>query len=273
MGRHAKRTATIIAIIIAVSTACVLAWAEEQNLPDRFMLRLGGYEVRDADTIVRLEANNQPGGAYIDFNKTLGGETTETVFRLDGLYRFNKRHSIGLGWYALKFTGSKVLDREVDWAGQIYPVNTKVDSEINFEIYKLDYQYSLFHNDKVELGASFGFNVMKISTSVVAQGINQSGRRSVSAPLPIWGLFVDYKFTPRFSAYFSYQFFSVNFEDKTKGSIQDFLFGLEYRVVRNIALGFAYNKFGMQLENKGDMAILNFDTNWDGWMLYGAVYY
>jgi Outer membrane protein beta-barrel domain len=271
--RHAERTRITVAIIIAVMTACAPAWAEVEQLPDRFMLRLGGYQIRDADTIVRLEANNQPAGAYIDFHETLGGETSATVFRLDGLYRFNERHGIGLGWYGLKFNGSKVLDKEIDWAGRIYPVNTKVDSEIKFGIYKVDYQYSLFHNEKVELGASFGFNIMKISTSVVAQGINQSGSKSVSAPLPVWGLFADYKFTPRFSAYYSYQFFFVNFQDKTKGGIQDFLFGLEYRLFRNVALGAAYNRFGIQLESKGEMATLNFDTNWNGGMLYGAVYF
>jgi hypothetical protein len=270
---HAKRTTITVTILIAVMTVCSQAWAEEERFPDRFMLRLGGYQIRDADTIVRLEENNQPGGAYIDFNETLGGETSATVFRLDGLYRFNERHGIGLGSYALKFTGSKVLDKEIDWAGRIYPANTKVDSEIKFGIYKLDYQYSLFHNDKAELGASFGFNIMKISTSVVAQGINQSGSRSVSAPLPVWGMFADYKFTPRLSAYYNYQFFFVNFQDKNKGAIQDFLFGLEYRLFRNIALGAAYNRFGMQLEAKGDKATLNLDTNWNGGMLYGAVYF
>ena len=254
-------------------TVCARAWAEEELLPDRFMLRLGGYQIRGADTIVRLEANNEPGGVYIDFSDTLGGETSTTVLRLDGLCRFNERHSIGFGWYGLKFNGSKVLDKEIDWAGRIYPANTQVDSEIKFGIYKVDYQYSLFHNDKVELGASLGFNIMKISTSVVAQGINQSGSKSVSAPLPVWGLFADYKFTPRFSAYYSYQFFFVNFQEKTKGGIQDFLFGLEYRLFRNIALGAAYNRFGMQLESKGEMATLNFDTNWNGGMLYGAVYF
>jgi len=271
--RSTERTTITVAIIIAVMTACALAWAEEDQLPDRFMLRLSGYQIRDADTIVRLEANNQTGGAFIDFNETLGGESSATVFRLDGLYRFNERHGIGFGWYALKFTGSKVLDKEIDWAGRIYPANTKVDSEIKFGIYKVDYQYSMFHNDKAELGASFGFNIMKISTSVVAQGINQSGSKSVSAPLPVWGLFADYKFTPWFSAFYSYQFFFVNFQDKNKGAIQDFLLGLEYRLFRNIALGAAYNRFGMQLESKGEMATLNFDTNWNGGMLYGAVYF
>ena len=90
-----------VAIIIAVITACAPAWAEEERLPDRFMLRLGGYQIRDADTIVRLEKNNQPGGAYIDFDETLGGETSAMIFRLDGLYRFNERHTLMIGYRAL----------------------------------------------------------------------------------------------------------------------------------------------------------------------------
>src|SRR5512147_976866 len=81
MGRHDKRTTITVTILIAVMTVCSPAWAEGEPLPDRFMLRLGGYQVRGADTIVRLKENNQPGGAYIDFNETLGGETSATVFR------------------------------------------------------------------------------------------------------------------------------------------------------------------------------------------------
>jgi hypothetical protein len=40
-----------------------------------------------------------------------------------------------------------------------------------------------------------------------------------------------------------------------------------------IILGAAYSRFGMQLEAKGDKAMLNLDTNWNGGMLYGAVYF
>jgi hypothetical protein len=269
----AQRPAITAAIIIVVMTVCAPARAEEERYPDRFMLRLGGYQITDADTIVRLETNSQPVGAYIDFDETLGGETSATVFRLDGLYRFNERHGIGVGWYGLKFTGSKALEKEIDWAGRIYPAGTQVDSQIKFGIYKLNYQYSLFHNDEAELGASFGLHIMKASTSVVAQGINQSGGKSMTAPLPVWGLFAEYRFTPRFSIYYSYQFFFVNFQDQNRGAVQDFLFGLEYRLFRNVAFGAAYNRFGMQLEAKRDAATMSFVTNWNGGMLYGAVYF
>jgi hypothetical protein len=271
--RHARRSTITAALIVVVMTAGAPAWAEEEQYPDRFMLRLGGYQVRDADTIVRLETNTQSGGAYLDFNETLGGETSTTVLRMDGLYRFNERHGIGIGWYALKFTGSKALEKDINWAGKFYPAGTQVDSQVKFGIYKLGYQYSLFHNDKAELGASFGFHIMRTATSVVAQGINQSGGKSMTAPLPVWGMFAEYRFTPRFSAYYSYQFFFVNFQDQNRGAIQDFLFGLEYRLFRNAAVGAAYNRFGMQLEAKRDPATMSFVTNWNGGMLYGAVYF
>jgi hypothetical protein len=260
----------VAAFMLAVA---VRASAEEENLPDRFMLRLGGYNIRSADTILRLDAANAPIGTYIDFKDTLGGDTKATIFRLDGLYRFNEHHGLGFSWYSIKFNGSRVLSQDIEWGGQTYPINTQVDSELKFDVYKLNYQYSVYHNDKVELGASFGFHIMKTFAGINASGINQSQNESITAPLPVWGLFADYNFTPRFSIYYNYQFFFINYQDKIRGALQDFLFGLEYRVFRNVALGAAYNRFNLSLKLQQDNTTLNLNTNWNGGMLYAAVYF
>ncbi len=90
----------------------VQAGAEEEKLPDRFMVRLGGYAINSANTIMRLDATNLPIGTYIDFHDTLGGDTRGTFVRLDGLYRFNEHHALGFAWYDVKFTGSRVLGRD-----------------------------------------------------------------------------------------------------------------------------------------------------------------
>jgi hypothetical protein len=265
---------TASAFAAFVLPGAVQAGAEEEQLPDRFMLRLGGYHAQNADTIMRLDANNLPVGTYIDFHETLGGDRSATVFRVDGLYRFNDKHGLGFSWYSLKFTGSRVLSQDINWGGQTIPVNSKVDSEIRFDVYKLNYQYSVYHNDKVELGASFGFHIMKTFAGITASGISQSqNNEAITAPLPEFGLFANYNFTPRFSGYYNYQWFFINYQDKVRGGLQDFLFGLEYRVLRNVALGLAYNRFSLSIEAKGDTTTLNLDTNWNGGMLYGAVYF
>jgi len=272
--RKDLRRALITAASFAafVLTGAVRAGAEEELLPDRFMLRLGGYHAQNADTVMRLDANNLPVGTYIDFHDTLGGDTSPTVFRMDGLYRFNDKHGLQFSWYALRFTGTRVLDRDIQWGDLTFPINATVNSELKFDTYKLSYQYSVYHNDKVELGASVGFHVMHISASINAGSSGNQGE-AVTAPLPVIGLFADYNFTPRFSAFYNYQWFFINYQDKAKGGLQDFLFGLEYRVFRNVALGIAYNRFGMGLEVKGDAKTLNLNTNWNGGMLYGSVYF
>lgn len=274
--KYTKRTLYLVAIIIFVLAICTPARADDYMLPDTFMLRLGGYSIQSANTVMRLDSANAPVGAYIDFNDTLGGETRATVFRADGLYRFNEHHGVAFAWYDVKFTGSRVLNTQIDWGGQTYPVNAQVDSKLEFEVYKLNYQYSVFHDEKAELGASFGFHIMRLSAGISGTsttGTGQAKNEKVTAPLPVWGLFADYNFTPRFSAYYNYQFFFINVDNKFKGGLQDFIFGLEYRIFRNVAVGAAYNRFALAAEIKKDVATWKVNTNWNGGMLYGAVYF
>jgi hypothetical protein len=270
--RHSGRLACVCVVTMVVLLG-VPAWAAEELLPDGFMLRFGGYRASNAETIMRLDANNAPVGAYIDFNETLGGESSTTVARLDGLYRFNDKHGLGLSWYTLKFTGSRKLGDNVDWGDQIFPKDMQVDSELKFDVYKLNYQYSLFHNKEAELGALFGFHVMRVSAGINASNGSQSKAEAITAPLPVFGLYADYNFTPRFSAFYNYQFFFVNYQDKVKGGLQDFLIGLEYRLFKPFALGLAYNRFALELDAKGDATTLNVKTSWNGGMLYGALYF
>jgi len=271
--KNTKRLGLAVMIITALVGMVSPGSAEEEQMPDRFMLRLGGYHVSNAETIVRLDANNLPVGTYIDFSDTLGGDTSTTVFRADGRYRFNDQHGLIMSWYSLRFKGSKVLEKDIEWNGEVYPINTRVNSEINFDVYKLNYQYSLFHNEKVELGASFGFHIMKTEARLEAEGINQSGGQSVTTPLPVFGLLGEYNFTPRLSAYYNYQLFFINYEDKLRGSLQDFLIGLEYRLFRNVGIGAAYNRFALNAKIKGDKSTLYLDANWNGGMLYGSLYF
>ncbi len=263
----------ITAFMVIVLSGAVQAGAEEEMLPDGFGLRLGGYSIQNADTIVRLDAANAPVGTYIDFQNTLGGDTRSTIVRLDGFYRFNDHHALGFAWYNVKFTGSRILDKDITWGDFTYPINTQVDSTIKFDIYKINYQYSLFHNEEAELGVLFGFHVMRTFAGITASGINQSQSQAVTAPLPVWGIFADYKFTPRFSAYYIYQAFFIDYEDKAKGSLLDTLLAFEYRLFSHFALGAAYNRFNVNLDLKGDNARLNINTGWNGGLLYGALYF
>jgi len=270
--------AKILTIVLGMLVFMVLlqsgpAFAEDEKYPEKFMLRLGGYTVSNAETIARLDANNAPVGAHIDFTKDLGLDTTAAVARLDGLYRFNEHHGLGFAWYALKFTGSRDVNRNIDWGNLPIPALTQVNTEIRFDVYKINYQYSLFHNEKAELGVLAGLHFLKTFVGVDAVGIGQTKNTAVTAPLPVLGLYADYHFTPRMSAYYNLQFFAINYDNKVRGSLQDFLLGVEYRLFKNVALGVAYNRFVLNLELVADAATLTVNTGWNSGMLYGSLYF
>jgi hypothetical protein len=269
--RCPPRYAVVWSFLICAVIISAPAWAAEELLPDGFMLRFGGYRVQNAETIMRLDANDLSIGTYIDFGETLGGESSTTVARMDGLYRFNDKHALGFSWYALKFTGSRTLSTPIDWGGQQF--SSQVDSELKFDVYKLNYQYSLFHNKEAELGVLVGLHIMRVSAGISATGIGESKAEAITAPLPVFGFYADYNFTPRFSAFYNYQFFFVNYQDKIKGGLGDFMLGTEYRLFRNFALGAAYNRFALTLDAKGDATTLNVRTSWNGGMLYGSLYF
>jgi hypothetical protein len=270
---------SLLAVFLVIFICMILlqagpAIAEDEKFPDRFMLRLGSYQVQNAETVARLDANNAPVGAYIDFSKDLGLDSSATVGRLDGLYRFNDHHALGFAWYALKFAGSRSINKEIDWGNlPTITVGQQVNSEIRFDVYKVSYQYSVFHNEQAELGALFGFHIMKTFVGINAVGIGEAKNTAITAPLPVLGLYADYHFTPRTSVYYNFQVFAVNYENKVKGGLQDFLLGVEYRLFPNVALGAAYNKFNLNLEVVADAATLLINTGWNGGMLYGALYF
>ena len=60
------------------------------------MIRLGNYYVTRANTDFTV-LNSGGAGTSISFSKDLGGETTDSVPRLDGYYRFNDRHRLEFG--------------------------------------------------------------------------------------------------------------------------------------------------------------------------------
>ncbi len=265
----------------SLSAACVMVMVllpaapparADEPLPDRAMIRFGGFSVRDADTLVRLDSNAAPAGLFIDFEDTLGGETDADVVRLDGLYRFDDRHALGFSWYSLKFSGRRTIGGEIKWGAETFSVGDTVNSEVRFDVFKLNYQYSLFHRDEAELGVLAGLHVMRASATLGTAGTGEV-RDSVTAPLPVFGVFANYRFSPRWSSYFNYQLFFINYEDKVKGGLQDLMVGLEYRLSRHVALGAALNGFAMDLEARDDAATLHVNTSWSGWMMYGSLYF
>ena len=122
---------TLLTGVMLLLLAPSPGWGEEaatEELPNRFMVR-GGYGlVFNADTIFRF--NGASGvGSTVDFARTLGGERSDSLWRIDSQYRFNDRHSLNFSYYDVGRNGSRVLNENITVGDTTYAAGGTIQSE------------------------------------------------------------------------------------------------------------------------------------------------
>ncbi len=89
------------------------AWAFAQSeLDDRFSLSLGAFFTnRDTDT--RLDSETLGKGTEIDFENDLGLDSSDSVVRIDGHYRFSQKHRVNFSVFDLSRDSSATIQRDI----------------------------------------------------------------------------------------------------------------------------------------------------------------
>jgi hypothetical protein len=196
----------LVAIVtVFLAMPCTSAFAEEnaekkkaENLPwDKASISLGSF-VSSTNSNIRLSADGL--GIGIDVEEALGLDTTQTVFRAGGIWRFsdNRRHRADLSWFALRRDGSTQLGQDIIIDGVTYPTGTQVNTAFDMDVYKAAYSYSFLQDDRVDIGAGIGLYIMPLRFEFSASGlVNGQVSEAVTAPLPVLGLRADFALTPK----------------------------------------------------------------------------
>ncbi|MGA6826369.1 hypothetical protein ACO9S2_02025 [Nitrospira sp. NS4] len=245
--------------------------AEEPATPeltDKLMLRGGWAYVFGATANVSVGGPVLGVGTNIDLTNTLGVNSSTDAFRLDGLYRFNDRHAIGLSYYRVGLSGDKSINQEILINDQTVAAGAATQTSLSFNTYRLIYNYTFYRNDKVELGVSPGLYMMQTKFSFAAQGtINGTVANStvvkeeLTLPLPSIGLVANYNITPKLQFQSRYDIFYLTIGNYT-GAMFEFYAGLEYRLHKHFAMGAAFDRLQAELRGSGDEGFnANFSYN------------
>ena len=264
--------------ILGISPSIV--YAEETppaEMKDKLMLRGGWAYVFGATANVAVGGPVLGVGTSVDFTNTLGGDTSTDAFRVDGLYRFNDRHAVGLSWYRVGLSGEKSLNQEIQINDQTISAGATTQTGLSFNTYRLIYKYSFYRNDKVELGISPGLYVMKTNFNFAGQGsINGTVgsttviNEQVTLPLPSIGFIANYNITPKLQAQTRFDFFYLSIGQYT-GSMFEFYAGLEYRLHQHFAMGAAYDRLTAGLSGSGNQGF-NVDFGYNLAYIYATLY-
>ncbi len=275
---HGCSSLLLCLLFCQVATLLYPEHGRTQDL-DRFMVRGGANFIWDADTNMSLRGEQGVGGIF-NFSDALKGEQTATVPRVDSLFRFTPKHSIGFTYYRVDRDGFNTIDRSIDFGNVTFPIGATVKSNFDVALYEIYYMYSFYHTEKVELAALAGFYFTDISVSLtsvttVGTSINAgtTSRTDLLAPLPQVGFLMRYYITPRLNAELRTNFFYVD-SSRWRGSLAEIYFGLEYRLFKHFGFGGAVDRLNASIEGPvGESATLKVDNAWNTAFVYGSFYF
>lgn len=276
---YSLRKKYFIALVMMFMATTNSAYAEDV-VPDKFKISLGGYSLIRNESSMSLTEPNLGAGISISPQDTLGLKTEQTVLRLDGYYRFTKTHALTYSWYSISSDGKKTIEEEFDWLDEegneiTIPIGAKVDTALNFDVYKLGYLWSFHHTDKVKMAVGAGLHITRIaiglSTDTTSSGVDASDT-STTLPLPVLSFDLRYKVTPKFGWSLKSEWFVLKFED-WDGLYTDVTLAMEYRVFKNVGLGAGLSSNNLEISEDASDHKFKYESRITGVLIYAATYF
>jgi hypothetical protein len=243
---------------------------------EAFGARVGGMLVGTYKTEATLDVTGTNVGTKVDFEDELGLAGQGGALRADAWFRPGRHDRIDFAWFKLDRSATRTIDRDINWGGEVIPVNTSVNGDLSTDILQLRYTYYLLANDDFELGAGLGIYGMNVGASLRADalGINESFKTPV--PLPVVGVQGAWAFAPRWQVLGAAQFFFMKLEnigstDEITGGVIDVLLGLEYELVDHVGVGTSYDYFRVHAGAVRDRLDFDFDYGYSALFVYLSV--
>lgn len=272
----ARRAADLVGLVLALLALNVTSSArgEELNpLNDQLSLSIGAF-LLTTNTTVRVDGSGVEGTPF-NLERSLG-ITNHDSFRVDGYWRFFKRHKLRLMYFDQNRSATHTINEEIVFNGQTFPVNTQLSARLDTVVAEAAYEYAFLRGQSYELSGSVGLHDLSFRLSLAAVGTttNQSAsaRADVNGPLPVVGLHYVWEFAPQWHLDALAQFFSLRF-DHYDGNLQDYNASVIYMPWKNFGLGAGWNEFVTHVNVSASGFGGNLDWRYGGVRLYFRLAY
>jgi hypothetical protein len=289
MKRRALLATTTLTVLLATATASPPANAQarydDTPLPYHFSIRLGGFLVETFDTTVRFDSTQVPIGTVIDLEDSLDVDANAQVFRIDGDYRFNKRHRIEFEWFSVRRSGETGVKEQITIGDPetgeeiVIEPGAKVLTNWDFDVVNVVYNWSFLNTWRYELYVGGGLNVRNLKIDLTGDfdpGDGNSTEEQFDAkgllPLPVGCIGGRWNFSKRWLARWRWQLFAIQIGDY-KGTVQDSLFVIENDSSKHVGVGFGLNNFAMHVDAEAEKLRGELDDNYLGFLAYLKVYF
>ena len=258
-------------IALAVIGFAAVARAEQGAVPihpalnDRYYLALGAFFPKTT-TQAQLRSNTTGAGVTVDFESQFDMDRSNTVPTFYGRWRINHRWRIEADYFELNRSSDRVIDRQIEWGDQVFPINTTVSSKFNFSDFRVSAGYSFFRTADKEVGVGLGLHLTSYDVRLSTPTGGGQGE-DVLAPLPVLSLYAQFALTDRWALGTRLDRFSLSY-DKFDGGLTSLGIDVLYQPFRHFGFGASYRGLFIRAEIEGDRATAAFRQAFEGPMLY-----
>ena len=245
---------------------------------DKWKFELGAYFPS-----VKTELQVDTGDNTINLEDVLNLDDNDTVWRLDGYWRFARKHRLAFGYYGLSREARNTLTEEIIIGGEPWYAGALIDSDLTMDFYQLAYMYSFYQGEKWEIAGFLGAYWVRVETTIeLAAAIvpplpdpplvvgDRFESDTFEGPLPLLGLSFDYYITPKWMATLKGGYFQLTINDY-KGRITNLGAKLEYQFTKTFGLGLGYDAFRLEVEAEDASGFAKIDYKYHGVQLYGIL--
>jgi hypothetical protein len=227
-------------------------------ITDRFYVR-GTFFNPAVSTVLRVDGQSPgaglPGltGTPVSGEKDLGLPGRKPQGRIEIMFRLRERNRLRVDYFAMDRGGNHVINRQIQFGNQTFAANDDVTSALDWRQFALTYTYSVFRNDRFEIGLGLAAHFVETQAHGAVEAKQLRQDVSGAGAFPTIPLDVTWRISRRFAMVARGQYFhaSVNNFD---GSIAEYHTDFQYRWKPNFSLGagYTYMRWTLDLKNNAN---------------------
>jgi len=178
-----RRVALFTLVALVSSALPAAAQGVYEPLFDTFNFKFEASWV-NTSTIIRLDSENFGEGTTLSFEDDLGLPDKEAVPSLSFEWQAGRRHRLGVRWQDIKRDSSTQVLEEIEWGGEIIPIEADITLGFDIRTLALDYTYYPWIKEHWAAGFGIGFRVLDLKTTLTVENVELEEQISGTAPLP-----------------------------------------------------------------------------------------
>ena len=232
----------------------------QNNIYDSRVHLTFGLFLPSINSTAQVNAETGRIGTIINLETAFSLPESQNLFRMNGIFRFDNKHSFEGYYYALNRSGSNVSRDSLVFGDITIRVNSSFNAFFNATLYGGKYRYSIFNGESVEAGFSAGLSFLDIGVGaeVTFQNSTASDEYKDLLFLPVLGFYNRINIIENLIFRSNVDMFALDI-GKYDGVLFDFGVSMEYLFYKLFSAGLSYNVFSLNL---------NFNTSQTGKILY-----